>query len=308
MAMLIGIVTIAALAPVISPPLDEKDPAFNQVTGFADPPVPPNEDFLLGTFTGGFDVLHTLIWGTRSALTFGLSIALTTAAIGIFVGAASSLTGGAIGRLGMRITDAFLAFPILAGVMLFTQLLRPTTVGSITTPLNPLQEFIASVQIEPISLAMILFSWMSYSRLTFVSIEQQKHQEYVTAARVMGLSSWKVFFRHILPNMISPLMVLLSRDVGGMVILEAAFAFIGIKPLTFSALTGFIAPTIFAGPEWGHMLASAKNWIIGPTLGFAYWWTFVPVTIALITFSVSWQLLGQRINEALNPRSSSYLK
>jgi peptide/nickel transport system permease protein len=173
---------------------------------------------------------------------------------------------------------------------------------------NAFQRVMANFQIEPVSLALILFSWMPYSRMTYVSMEQQKQQEYVSAARVIGLSKWKIFFRHILPNIFSPLTVLLTRDIGGMVILEAAFVFIGIKPLGFSPETGFIEPSISVGPEWGQMLADAKNWIIGPTAGFAYWWTFVPVTLALILFSVSWQLLGQRINAALNPRTFSFLK
>lgn len=299
---------VAALAPVLSPPLNEKDPAYNRVVGFANPPVSPNEEFSLGTFAGGFDVLHTLIWGTRSALSFGLSVALAAATIGILVGAASSLVGGLLGRVGMRITDAFMAFPTLAGIMLFTQLIRPITIGSITMPMNSFQEFIASFRIEPVSLALILFSWMSYSRLTYVSIEQHKNQEYVAAAKVMGVSNWKIFFRHILPNVISPIMVLLSRDIGGMVILEAAFVFIGIEPVAFSPLTGFVESKVAAGPEWGQMLAASKLWIIGPTAGFTYWWTFIPATLTLILFSLSWQILGQRINSVLNPRSFSFLK
>ena len=299
---------VAALAPVISPPLNEKDPAYNRVIGFAKQPAAPNEEFFLGTFFGGFDVLHTLIWGTRSALLFGLSLALSTAVIGILVGAASSLIGGTVGKLGMRITDAFLAFPTLAGIFLFSQILRPNTFASIAPRLTPFQFLMGNLHIEPVSLALILFSWMSYSRLTYVSIEQQKNQEYVTAARVMGLGGWKIFFRHILPNMLTPLIVLLTRDIGGMVLLESAFIFIGIQPLQFTPDTGFIAPAIAAGPEWGQMLASSKNWIIGPTLGFAYWWTFIPVTLLLILFSVSWQLLGQRINATVNPKSYSFLK
>jgi peptide/nickel transport system permease protein len=298
----------AAIAPLISPSLNEKQPGYNRVVGIASEPEPPGDEFILGTYAGGYDVFHTLIWGTRSALWFGLRVALSTAVIGILVGATSSIIGGVIGRLGMRITDAFLAFPTLAGIMLFTQILKPNFIFSVTTQLTPFQQFIGILHIEPISLALILFSWMSYSRLTYVSIEQQKEQEYVSAAKVMGLSNWKIFFRHILPNIVSPLTVLFTRDIGGMVILEAALIFIGIKPLEFHPDTGFIAPTIAAGPEWGQMLADAKNWIIGPTLGFAYWWTFIPVTLALILFSVGWQLLGQRINAVLNPRTFSFLK
>lgn len=294
LGFVIAFVIVAALAPIISPPMNLTDPAYNRVGGFSQTPNPPNSEYLLGTFPGGYEVLHTLIWGTRSALQFGLTVALATSAIGIAIGAASNFMGGAFGRLGMRITDAFLAFPSLAAIMLLSHIFKPTVIGSIVLPIDysPFQLLMAEWHIEPVMLALILFSWMSYSRLTYVSIEQQKVQEYVAAARVMGLSNWRIFFRHIFPNIISPLLVLVTKDVGGMVILEAAFVFIGVSHYT----------------EWGEMIAASKNWIIGPTLGFTYWWTFVPVTLVLILFSASWQLLGQRINAVFNPRTFSFLK
>lgn len=280
---------IALAAPVLSPALDPDNPTYNHVGTFSRIPIPPNSEYPLGTFPGGYDVFHTLIWGTRSALQFGLIVALSTAVIGVGIGALSNTLGGPLGRLGMRVTDAFMAFPSLAAIMLFTQVFKP---GFTNVPLSPIQQAIASLNLEPVMLALILFSWMAYSRMTYISIEQQKAQEYVAAARVIGLSNWKIFFRHILPNIISPLVVLVAKDVGGMVILEAAFVFIGISHYT----------------EWGEMIAASKNWIIGPTAGFTYWWTFIPVTLALILFSVSWQMLGQRINATLNPRTHSFLK
>ena len=274
------------LAPIISPAFDPKQPAFNK-TGFSiSAPEPPSDENPLGTFQG-YDVFHTVVWGTRTALEFGLTVALSTAAIGVAIGAMSNFLGGIFGRLGMRITDAFMAFPSLAAVMLLTQLFTPQ---SPFLPPNQFQVLMASWHVQPVTLALVLFSWMPYSRITFASIEQQKEQEYVAAARVMGLGNFKIFFRHILPNIISPLIVLVTKDIGGMVVLESAFVFIGVSNFT----------------EWGQMIAASKNWIIGPT-GFNYWWTFFPATLALILFAVSWQLLGQRINAAINPRAYSYL-
>lgn len=289
LVIITAIFIVAALAPFISPSLNAAEPAYNRVNGFARTPEPPSEEYPLGTFPGGYDVMHTIIWGTRSALQFGLIVTFTTSSIGILIGALSNFIGGMIGKFAMRVTDAFLAFPALAAVMLFNQLLRP---ASIFLPMTPFQQLMDTLHVEPVMLAIILFSWMAYSRLTYVSIEQQKTMEYVEAARVMGISSLGIFFRHILPNMISPLIVLITKDIGGMVILEAALVFIGASHYT----------------EWGQMIAGSKDWIIGPTAGFTYWWTFVPVTLALIVFSVSWQLLGQRINAALNPRTFSFLK
>ena len=282
----------AAMAPILSPAMDQAEPAFNRVAGIAETPIPPGDEFILGTFPGGFDVFHSLVWGTRSALVFGLTVTLLTSTIGILIGAASNLLGGIFARVGMRITDAFIAFPSLAAILLFIQILRPVSAGSIALPPNDFQQLMADLHIHPVMVALILFSWMPYSRMTFASIQQQKTQAYVDAARVTGLSNWKIFFRHILPNIVTPLIVLITRDIGGMVILEAALVFIGISNIT----------------EWGVMIAASRNWIVGPTLGFTYWWTFIPVTLVLILFSVSWQLLGQRINAAVNPKNFSFLK
>lgn len=287
-----GFFATAVLAPIFSPPFDPAVPALNQVVGTDETPKPPGKDYGLGTFPGGYDVFHSLIWGTRSALVFGLTVALSTSILGVLIGAAANMIGGMFARIGMRVTDAFLAFPSLAGILLFIQVLKPVTAGSIELPLNEFQQLMVDWHVEPVVLGLILFSWMPYSRLTFASIEQQKNQAYVEAARVVGLSNWQVFYRHILPNIATPIVVLVTRDIGGMVVLEAALVFIGISGIT----------------EWGVMIAASRNWIVGPSLGFTYWWTFVPVTLVLILFSVSWQLLGQRINEALNPRSFSYLK
>lgn len=292
LALVCMFILVALLAPLISPSQSEEEPAYNRMSGFSRTPIPPNDEFLLGTFPGNYDVFHTLVWGTRSALTFGLTVALSTAAIGIGVGAISSFAGGFIGRFGMRVTDAFMAFPSLAAIMLLSQLFTPFTFGWATFEPTPFQSLMMEWNVQPVMVALILFSWMSYSRLTYVSIEQQKTMEYVAAARVIGASNGRIFFRHILPNIVTPLLVLVTKDIGGMVILESAFVFIGVSHYT----------------EWGEMIAQSKNWIIGPTLGFTYWWTFLPVTLALILFSVSWQLLGQRINATVNPRSFSFLK
>jgi peptide/nickel transport system permease protein len=307
LAMVTAFFVVAACAPILSPLIEDPDLAPSISEGSVDRPEPPSEKYPLGTMPGrvgvptteyllsslpgGFDIYHSLVWGTRSALSFGIIVTGVTATIGILLGGSFNLLGGVFARIGLRLTDAFLSFPALAGILLFTQVLQPVTAGIVDMPLNDFQQFMADLHLEPVMLGLIVFSWMPYCRLTFASYQQQKSLAYVDAARVNGLTNWKIFIRHILPNILAPLIVMITRDIGSFVVLEAALRFIGLSDIT----------------EWGGVIATSRNWIVGPSLGFTYWWTFLPVTLVMILFSVSWQVLGQRINEALNPRRFSYL-
>jgi ABC-type dipeptide/oligopeptide/nickel transport system permease subunit len=306
-AIVTAFFVIAALAPILSPLIEDPALAPSISEGSTQRPLPPSQKYLLGTMPGrvgvptseyllsslpgGFDIYHSLIWGTRSALSFGIIVAVLTSTFGILLGGLFNFLGGFLARIGLRITDAFVAFPVLAGILLFIQVLKPVTAGIVEMPLNDFQQLMADLHLEPVMLGLIVFSWMPYCRMTFASMDQQKSLAYVDAARVNGLSNWQIFIKHILPNILTPLIVLITRDIGGFVVMESALEFIGVSDIT----------------EWGRMIATSRNWIISPSQGFAYWWTFMPVTLVLIMFSVGWQLLGQRINDALNPREFSYL-
>ena len=110
------------------------------------------------------------------------------------------------------------------------------------------------------------------------------------AARAVGVKPARILFRHLLPNAISPAIVLFARDVGGMVILDAAFAFF--------KLGGTV--------EWGQLLALNRSWILG-TGGnpLTYWWVYLPFTLALVVYGVAWGMLGESLNSALNPRENN---
>jgi peptide/nickel transport system permease protein len=278
----------AILAPLLAPPDDPAEPSPFRVVGKTtdQSPHPPSAEAPLGTIPGQLDVYHTLVWGTRSALRFGLTVTLITASLGVLIGAVSGYSGGALNGALMRLTDAFLAFPVIAAVWLFRQVLMP---ASIWSEPNPLQQTLADLKLEPILLTLILFSWMPYARLISANISQLKHQEYVQAARSVGAGNSRIIRRHLLPNAISPAIVLAARDVGATVILASAFTFIGLGEST----------------EWGSLLVLGRDYVIG--LGgnpFSYWWVFLPVTLALILFGIGWNLLGDGLNTLLNPRIS----
>jgi peptide/nickel transport system permease protein len=195
-----------------------------------------------------------------------------------------------INGLLMRLTDAFLAFPAIAAVWVFQRaIFTGSQVGifGLPLPMRPLETFLGTFGIDAIMLALIFFSWMPYARIINTLVMQLKQVEYVRAARSMGATGTRILFRHLLPNAISPAIVLAARDVGGLVILETAFTFIGLG----------------GSSAWGILLVAGRNFVIGLRGNpLTYWWTFLPVSLALILFGLAWNMLGDGLNKALNPR------
>lgn len=295
---------IAVAAPLLSPE-DPKNPGPVKMVGRITNKIPqtPSPEAPLGTFPGQGSVYHSLVWGARSAMLFGLSTALFTAVIGVIVGAASAYFGGFFNDLMMRVTDAFLAFPMIAGVVLITQVIFITlsNAGAYMIPtvytFNPmagtviipedLPPFLVFLnQIDPVMIAFILFSWMTYARIMNTSVLTIIQTEYVQAARALGAGHSQVIFRHLIPNAIAPMIVLVARDVGGMVLLQATFTFIGMG----------------GDSLWGMLLARGRDWIIGPGGNIlAYWWLFLPATLAILLFGIGWNMVGDFLNDVLNP-------
>jgi peptide/nickel transport system permease protein len=285
--LLVGsFLALAIFAPRLAPPMDPANPSDYKIVGRKTDriPHPPNAQSPLGTASGQIDIFYAVVWGTRAALRFGLIVAGSSAIIGVLVGAVSGYAGGRGGAITLRITDAFLAFPVIAGVWLFQLVMVPPAVGNDPPPLAA---FLAEADITPVMVALIAFSWMPYARLINTGITRLKTAEFVLASQSLGAGRRRLIFRHLLPNSLSPAIVLLARDIGGMVILEAAFVFIGLS----------------SGGPWAEMLVNNRNWIIGIAGNpLTYWWVYLPPTIALILFGIGWNLLGDGLNDALNPR------
>ena len=307
LALVLFFLIVAALAPLLAPPLNPDDPwpFKNHHLSFSRQPQPPQPDIPLGTTpqirnmpqygiapgqdaSYHWDVYYTLIWGTRSALRFGLVVTVTTAAIGILIGVISGYAGGWISLVIMRITDAFLAFPVIAGVWVIQRAFFSTIYSPFTDrmALTGWEGFLYRSRIDPILIAFILFLWMPYARLMNAQVRGAMTSDFITAAKSMGARGPRIMWKHLLPNTIAPAIVLAARDVGGVVVLACAFIFIGFG--------GNVA--------WGTILVAGRDYVIG--IGgnpFLYWWTFVPVSLALILFGVGWNLLGDGLNSFLNP-------
>jgi len=300
-------VIVAIMAPVLSPPDPETAAAFKKVGRtrmdmFTSQPLPPSDVALLGTLPSQYDVFHTLVWGTRDALRFGLVVALVSGAFGVVFGAAAGYAGGSVNRVMMRISDSFLAFPVIASVVFLQQLaaIAIESVGGIyyfnTQYFGRVVDVVGSPSliqvllsfVNPLMLSLILFSWMPYARLVNTTVISIKNTDFVQASRALGGSSMYTVFKHLIPNAVAPSLVLMARDVGSVVILQAT--------LTFIRLGG--------DSPWGEMLSMGRDWVISPGGGlFGYWWVFVPATLAIMLFGIAWNLIGDGLVELLDPRS-----
>ena len=299
LAMCLSFVLVALAAPLLSAPDPQLPEAYKRAGRITDlTPHPPGPQAPLGTVPQQLSVYHTLIWGTRDALRFGLIVVVSTLFFGVFYGALAGLAGGAVNNLMMRIADAFMSFPVLASIV-FMQVLVAISLNALTTTVssfqwmngiypvtgsNPLTIFFS--QVDPLLLSLILFSWMSYARLTNARVLTLKQEEFVQASRALGGGNLWITFKHLIPNAIGPSIVLASRDMGNAVILQATLTTLRL---------GSSSP-------WGIMLATGRDWVIGPGASiFSYWWVYIPITLAIILFGISWNLLGDQINEYLNP-------
>ncbi|HNS53061.1 MAG TPA: ABC transporter permease [Anaerolineae bacterium] len=281
-----GYILVAMLAPVLAPPDDPGNPGTARIVGRprVGLPQPPSREALLGTTPQQFDVYYSVVWGTRSALRFGLVVTLSTALLGTLLGAVSGYAGGIVHSLILRIGDGFLAFPVLAAVWLIGQVLLPANIWVEPTRI---QQVFLNLHLSPVLMALIVFSWVPYTRLVSVTIRQLKQADYIMAARAVGVRGSRILRRHLLPNALAPAIVMAARDVGAMVVLAAAFQFIGMG----------------GGTAWGELLAVGRDYIVGAGGNpLAYWWVFLPATLALILFGVGWNLLGDGLNAVLDPR------
>ena len=292
----------AIFAPALSPNDSNNPGPFLKVGKVTQgEPQPPNEKAVLGMLPFGVDVYHALVWGAREALLFGLIVTITTALFGVLYGATSGFAENRLGSFMLRIADAFLAFPPIAGVVLLQQLFLASVfalggyfspAGEIYTFSNkPLQvtliQFLLQ-RVDPLMLSLIVFSWMPYARLVHSIVLTLKQTEFVQAARALGGSPAWIIRKHLLRNSIGPAIVLAARDVGGVVLLQATLTFIQIG----------------GGSIWGEMLAQGRNWVIGPGGNlFRYWWVFLPSTVAVMLFGIAWNMFGDSLNDFLDPVS-----
>jgi peptide/nickel transport system permease protein len=300
-------ILIALTAPLISPHDPNEPGPFKVVGNPRDAvPQPPFPEAPLGTLPRQVSVFHALVWGTRGAIIFGVAVTAISAIIGILIGSTSAYSGGFLNQFLMWISNTFMTFPLIAGVVIIQQLItitldnlgvridrwgymftfQPDGGIAFANNITAFMEFLQGI--NPVLIAFILFSWMPYARLMNTAVLRVKQSDYVLAARASGAKNSRIIFRHLLPNAIAPVIVLAAKDIGAFVVLQSTFAFIGFGK----------------GSPWATVLVMGRDWIYAPQGLFTYWWVFLPATLTLVLFGIGWNLLGDGLNDALNPRVS----
>jgi len=229
--------------------------------------------YLLGTDGQGRDILSALMYGTRISLLVGVASVLLSIVIGVGLGLLAGFVGGRVDAFIMRLCDVMLSFPsILVALMI-------SGVGRSLFPNAP--DALAFVVLV---LAISLTGWVQYARTVRGSTLVERNKEYVQAARVIGVGSLRIMRRHVLPNVMGPVLVLATIQVASAIITEATLSFLGVGvPVT--------------SPSLGTLIRNGND-----TLFSGEWWitAWPSLTLVLITLSVN--LLGDWLRDALNPR------
>jgi len=229
--------------------------------------------FLLGTDDQGRDILSALMFGARISLLVGVASVLVSLVVGVGLGLLSGFAGGKIDAFIMRVCDVMLSFPAILVALLIDG------VGRAMFP-NAHDTLAFGVLIIAISLT----GWVQYARTVRGSTLVERNKEYVQAARVIGVSPYRIMVRHVLPNVMGPVMVLATIQVAAAILIEATLSFLGVG----------VPPT---SPSLGTLIRVGNDFLFS-----GEWWITIFPGLMLVLIALSVNLLGDWLRDALNPR------
>ena len=258
LAIVAGWVIAAVLAPSLAP----YRPLAQSITMRLQPPGP---DHWLGTDPLGRDILSRILFGARLSIPVGIVAVALAVVLGTLIGGTAGFLGGAADEAIMRGTDLMLAFPTVILALVITAAL--------------------GAGIRNAVIAIMVAWWPSYARLVRGLVLALRDREYVLAARAVGGSRLRIFVRHVLPQTISPVVILSTLDVGHAILTFASLSFLGLGP----------PPQI---PEWGSMIAAGRNYL-------DQWWISTFPGLAILTLVLAMNVLGDGLRDLLDPRFRS---
>ncbi|RYJ19491.1 ABC transporter permease [Halogeometricum borinquense] len=257
-----GLLVLAVFGPMVSPYDPVEQHLLNRLQ-------PPSLAHPLGTDQLGRDVLTRLLYGARLSLGIAVAVTAVRLVVGAAVGLVAGYAGGWVDEALMRLVDTLLAFPGIILALVIAGILGPSLVNMM--------------------LALAVVGWASYARLVRSSVLSLREREFVTASRLLGRSRLHVATSHLIPNIVAPVVVLATLDIGGVILGTAGLSFLGL---------GAQPPT----PEWGTMLASGRNYLRQA------WWLVNAPGICIMLAVLGFNLLGDRLRETLSPTQSAQIE
>ncbi|HVB33240.1 MAG TPA: ABC transporter permease [Patescibacteria group bacterium] len=262
LALSLLLILVAVAAPWLAP----RDPTAIDLAQRLEPPSPAH---WMGTDALGRDVLSRVLYGARISVTVGVSVVAGAGVAGLAIGAVAGFLGGWVDLLvNVILINAFLAFPGILLAIAFAAFLGPG--------------------LENVILALVVTGWAGYARLARAQALKVKALDYVAASRTIGASPWRILTRHILPNILQPVLVQAMIGMAGAILAESTLSFLGL---------GVLAPT----PSWGAMLNDARGHLFG-----APYLVIFPA-LGLMWAVMAFNLLGDAVRDWLDPRTRSQL-
>ncbi|MBN9259545.1 MAG: ABC transporter permease [Hyphomicrobium sp.] len=274
-AITLLIVGAALLSPIIAP----HDPYDLRALNLMDSDLPPawvkggDPRFLLGTDDQGRDILSTILYGTRSSIAISVLAVLLAIGIGVSLGLVAGYFGGIVDTIIMRIADVKLTFPAILVALLINGIAQTLFRGRL-----------GGAEFWILVLSIGLSFWVQYARTVRGMTLVEKNKEYVQAARLIGMSRTAIMFKHVLPNVLSPVLVIGTINLALAIITEATLSFLGVG----------LPPT---EPSLGTMIQIGNKYLFSGS-----WWmvAFPGITLAVLVLAVN--LLGDWLRDALNPK------
>jgi peptide/nickel transport system permease protein len=256
--VVLAVVALAVLAPLVAPqdPLAQDLPARLQ---------PPSAGHWLGTDELGRDMWSRIAYGARPTLLIVALVAVIVGPLGLAVGIVAGFTGGLLDRVLMRLTDMFMAFPQLVLALALAAALGAGLANAV--------------------IAIAVTSWPPYARLARSETLALRNSDFIAAIRIQGASRLRMLLRHVLPLCLPSMLVRLSLDMAGIILIAAGLGFLGL---------GTQPPT----PEWGAMVASGRDMIVDQ------WWVSTLPGVAIFVTSLGLNLIGDGLRDLLDPRRS----
>lgn len=250
------VVLSAVFAPAIAPEGPNEQDLFNRLE-------PPSAEHPMGTDDLGRDILSRLLYGARISLRIAVVVVAITLVIGTAVGVVAGYAGGWVDEGLMRLVDILLAFPGILLALVIAGILGPSLTN--------------------IMIALAVVGWTQYARIIRGSVLSVKEEEFVKSAQLMGVSRTRIVLRHIIPNVVTPVIVLATMDMAYVILGTAGLSFLGL---------GAQPPT----PEWGTMLSQGRNYVD------TAWWVVNFPGLAIMITVLGFNLLGDGLRDVLDPR------